>query len=308
MTVPVISQLFTMVLLMVAGVVLNKKKYLTVDNAKELSVILTRVAVPANMIILMQRPYSHDIFMRFLKVCGGAFLLCSVGAILFFVVGKVMKLSQREAGLFSTCGAYSNIIFMGQPLIMAMYGEKGLIFCVAVTFVSTMFLFTVCSAIICFGIEQKRSTGKMLKEALLNLVAISGTIGFICFAKSIHLPAPIADALQFAANTTVCISMVYIGFLMADANLKEVIRDKQVYIFCFLTLVVMPILTKWIASSFLDGIALSVLVVLMGTPAGAVLPSFAELYGNDEKKASQYVFVSTILSIITLPLVVEFLC
>ena len=61
MAIPVIYQLLTMVLLMVVGVILNKKKFLTESNAKGLSIVLTRVAVPANMIVLMQRPFSHEI-------------------------------------------------------------------------------------------------------------------------------------------------------------------------------------------------------------------------------------------------------
>ena len=56
------------------------------------------------------------------------------------------------------------------------------------------------------------------------------------------------------------------------------------------------------------GMGVRVLVLLMGNAAAAALPSFADLYGNDEKRASEYAFVSTILSVITLPLVAQFLC
>ena len=67
MALPVISQLITMVLLMAVGVILHRKQMLTESNAKGLSIVLTRVAVPANMIVLMGRPYSDEIFMGFLK-------------------------------------------------------------------------------------------------------------------------------------------------------------------------------------------------------------------------------------------------
>lgn len=53
MAVLVMNQLFTMIILMLVGVILNKKKYLSENDAKELSVILVKVAVPANMIILL---------------------------------------------------------------------------------------------------------------------------------------------------------------------------------------------------------------------------------------------------------------
>ena len=308
MAVPVIYQLLTMVLLMVVGVILNKRNLLSESNAKGLSIVLTRVAVPANMVILMQRPYSHEILVGFLKTCGGTFLLCSLGALLFYIVGKALGMRFPELGLFSGGGVYSNVIFMGQPLIMAMYGEEGLIFCVAVMFTCNVFLFTVCSVLFAIGSGKRKSVGRMLKEAFVNLICISAVIGLFCFVQEITLPAPLRDALQFSANTTVCLSMIYIGTLLAVANIREIFKDKLVYIFSFLTLIVMPIVTKLVAGLFLDGIALSVLVVLMGTPAAAALPSFAEIYGNDEKRASEFVFVSTIFSVVTLPLVAAFLC
>lgn len=308
MAIPVVYQLLTMVLLMLVGVILNKKKMLSESNAKGLSIVLTRVAVPANMIVLMQRPYSQEIWYGFLKTCGATFLMCSLGALLFFLIGKALKMQFPELGLFAGGGVYSNVIFMGQPLIMAMYGEQGLIFCVAVMFTCNVFLFTVCSVLFAIGSGKQKSVGRMLKEAFINLICISAVIGVFCFVNSITLPAPIRDALQFSANTTVCLSMIYIGSLLAAANIKEIFQDKLVYIFSFTTLVIMPIMTKLVASLFLDGIALSVLVVLMGTPAAAALPSFAEIYGNDEKRASEFVFVSTIFSVLTLPLVAEFLC
>ncbi len=308
MALPVLYQLLTMILLMMVGVILNKKKMLSESNAKGLSIVLTRVAVPANMIVLMQRPYSHEIWIGFLKTCSTTFLMCSLGALLFLVIGKALKMQFPELGLFAGGGVYSNVIFMGQPLIMAMYGEEGLIFCVAVMFTCNIFLFTVCSVLFAIGSGKQKSVGRMLKEAFINLICISAVIGVFCFVNSITLPAPIRDALQFSANTTVCLSMIYIGSLLAAANIKEIFQDKLVYIFSFVTLIVIPMLTKVVAGLFLDGIALSVLVVLMGTPTAAALPSFAEIYGNDEKRASEFVFVSTIFSVITLPLVAEFLC
>lgn len=308
MAVPVIMQLITMVILMACGILLHKKNYLSTANAKGLSIVLTRVAVPCNMVILMQREYSTEIFMGFLKTCGATFFMCCLGALLFFIVGKAKHMDLKELGLFSGGGVYSNVIFMGQPLIMAMYGAEGLIFCVAVMFTCNVFLFTVCSFLFGMGGETRKSFGRMMKDAFLNLICLSAIVGVFCFVNSITLPGPIADALQFSANTTVCLSMIYIGTLLAAANVREIFQDKVVYIFSFLTLIIMPVITKLIAGMFLDGLALNVLVVLMGTPAAAALPSFAELYGNDEKRASEYVFVSTIFSVVTLPLVAEFLC
>lgn len=308
MALAVTYQLVTMVLIMIVGFILTKKEYLLSVNTKGLSVVLTRVAVPANMVVLMQREYSYDILVGFLKAGGATILMCLVGTALFFVAGKMMKMDFPNLGLFTGGGVYSNVIFMGQPLVMAMFGEEGLIFCVAVMFMSNVYLFTACSVLFSIGCGEKKTLTRMLREAFLNLICLSAIIGIFCFVKSITLPGPIYNALQFAANTTVCLSMIVIGSLLAQASLKEVLKDKTVYIFSFLTLIVMPVLTQLIVGTFLSGIALKVVVILMGTPAAAALPSFAEQYGNDGKKASELVFVSTVISVITLPLIANFFC
>ena len=220
----------------------------------------------------------------------------------------MMKMKPRDLGLFSGGGVYSNVIFMGQPLILAMYGAEGLIFCVAVMFTCNVFLFTVCSVLFAMGSENKKTLKAMAKEICTSLICISAVIGLFCFANEIRLPQPVFDVLQYSANTTVCLSMIYIGSLLAAANVREIFKDKVVYIFSFFTLIIMPIITKAICHTFMSGMALSVLVVLMATPAAAALPSFADQYGADEKRASQYTFVSTIFSVLTLPLVAQFLC
>ena len=308
MAIPVIYQLITMVILMIVGVILHKKNMLSIANAKGLSIILTRVAVPCNMVVLLQRDYSPEIFKGFLITCFATYGMCCVGALMFFIVCKVMKMKPRDLGLFSGGGVYSNVIFMGQPLILAMYGAEGLIFCVAVMFTCNVFLFTVCSVLFAMGSDQKKNLKTMAKEICTSLICISAVIGLFCFANEIRLPQPVFDVLQYSANTTVCLSMIYIGSLLAAANVREIFKDKVVYIFSFFTLIIMPIITKAICHTFMSGMALSVLVVLMATPAAAALPSFADQYGADEKRASQYTFVSTIFSVLTLPLVAQFLC
>ncbi|MBS5032666.1 MAG: AEC family transporter, partial [Firmicutes bacterium] len=199
MAIPVIYQLITMVILMIIGVVLHKKNFLSLTNAKGLSIVLTRVAVPCNMVVLLQREYSPEIFKGFLVTCGATYLMCCIGALLFFIVGKAMKMQPKELGLFSGGGVYSNVIFMGQPLIMAMYGVEGLIFCVAVMFTCNVFLFTVCSVLFAMGSDLKKSALQMLKDAFINLICLSAIIGVFCFVNSISLPQPARRPRAFPA-------------------------------------------------------------------------------------------------------------
>lgn len=308
MVLSVVFQLITMVILMSFGYILRKRQYLSEEGVKGLSVVLTRIAVPALLIVLMQREFSYQLLYEFGTACLATMIVTIIATILFFAGGKFLKLDFPQLGLFSGCGAYSNFAFMGQPLILAMFGEAGMPYCVAVIFMGNVYFFTVCSVLFTYKCGKPRSRVKMVKDAVLNFVTISAVIGFLLFVFSISLPSPVFKALKAVSDTTTALSMIIIGSLLATAHIKEVLKDKFIYVFCFLCLIVTPIMTKLVLSPFLDGIMLSVIVVLMATPAAAALPAFVEGYGNDGQKASEMVFFSTLLSVFTLPVVALFLC
>lgn len=308
MVLSVVFQLITMVILMSFGYILRKRQYLSEAGVKGLSAVLTKVAVPALLITLMQREFSYSLLYEFGTACLATIIVSAIITIIFFAGGKLLKLDFPQLGLFSGCGAYSNFAFMGQPLILAMFGEAGMPYCVAVIFMGNVYFFTVCSVLFTYKCGKPRSKAKMAKDAIFNFVTISALIGFLLFVFSISLPSPILNALQAASNTTTALSMIIIGSLLATAHIKEVLKDKLIYVFCFLCLVVTPIITKLVLSPFLDGMMLSVIVILMATPAAAALPAFVEGYGNDGQKASEIVFFSTLLSVFTLPVVALFLC
>lgn len=311
MVVPVVEQLVTLILLMLMGVILYKREYLTTETAKALSIVLTRVAVPCNMFVLLQRPYTTEIMDNLIAVCISTLLMSCVLSFVFFCVAKCLKFDLQNCGLFMSGGSYSNVIFMGQPLVLSMFDEEALIYCIGIMTMCNVYLLTACSVFFSFGSNKKKSISDMLKDLLTNTLFLSTFFAIIIFINGITLPAILNNALVFSANTTVCLSMIYIGVLLASANIKEVFKDKSVYIFSFFCLVVTPILTKFIIGehglNLVSGVPLSVLIILFSTPTAAAFPSFAEMYGSNGKRASEYVFVSTMFSLITLPLVAMFL-
>ncbi len=304
MTAIVIQQLSTMILLMIAGILLYKFKYLTDESAKGLSITLTKVAVPCNMIMLMQRPYDAEQWVDFLKISASIFFVLTLCAGIYYLVGKGLKLTLSQHGLFIAGGVYGNVIFMGQPLIVAMYGDAALFYCVAIMISCNMYLITVCQLFFAMGSPVKKTFKTLTKEFFKNNMFIAAVIGISLYLSQITLIPQIGDAMQYAATTTLCISMLYIGTLLASADLKSVFKDKTVYAISFFTLLVMPVVAKYAGGLILSGLPLDVFIVLCGTPVAAALPSFAGMYGSDERRASEYVFVSTILSLITLPTIV----
>ncbi len=303
----VVSQLITMILLMIIGGLLYRYEYVNEVSARGLSVVLSRVAVPCNMIILMQREFSRELLLQFIQTITATFAILFLASALFFVVARGLQMNSKEQGLFMVAGAYSNVIFMGQPLILAMYQEEGLFFCVAIMFACNFFMCSFGAVFFQLGSEEKESFQTKCRNIFCNGLFLSAVVAILLFVFGISLPTPLYGAFSYVANTSVPLSMIYIGTLLASANLKMVLQNKRIFLFSVLSLLVLPVLTKITMTPFLSGMPLDILVVLMATPAAAALPSFAQLYGNDAKSASEYVFVSTVLSVFTLPLVITYL-
>ncbi len=304
----VAGKLVTMLLLMCVGVVLKQKGYLSDEGTQGISVVLNKVGVPANMIILLQREYSAEIMRGFWLAAGGALAMCVAATALFYVLGRFARMRFPQIGLFVGGGVFSNILFMGLPLVLAVYGTEGAIYCISVTFVSNVYFYTVCTFFLSKGCGAKKTLRQMGKDIVTNWICISAVLGLILFTHSILLPQPIADVLQYATDANICLSMIFIGAVLANAGLSKAFCNRQVLLFCLASLILMPILTRVVMAPFLSGMELGILVLLMGTPTAAVLPAYASVCGNDAERASAYVFVSTILSAVSLPLVVHFLC
>lgn len=308
MAVPVINQLITMVLLMIAGFIMKKRSLLTNEGIGGISTVLTKLALPAMLIALFQRDFSKELLIQFGLACLGAAIMTIGMLAIYIVLGRLLGMQYPKLGLFAGCGAYCNVSFMGQPLVLAIFGEAGLIYCVATIFVQNVVYVLIISSVMSHKCKPKKTASQLARAIFLNPICAGAAIGFLLFIASIRLPLPVRESLEAARATTVCLSMIIIGALLANANIKTVVKDKVVYIFSFFSLVVTPILAKALLGAFMDGVPLGVVVILMATPAAAALPALSRDCGNDELRASEYVFVSTIFSVITLPLVAVFLC
>ena len=305
----ILKQLITMLIIMCVGVIIKKRNLLTNDGIKGLSVVLSKVAVPFMIINLLQRSYTNELLNEFIFVSISTYLLCVLFTLIFLVISKLFKMNFKDSTLFSISAVYSNVAFMGQPLILALFGESGLIYCVAVIIVQNIYFVTFGVSLLIRNDNKKFSIIEFLKLIFFNDIFISSLIGFFLFFNEIILPESIKNALQYANNSTIFISMIIIGGLLSDANFKKVIKDYKIYIFFILNLIIMPILTKFILEFFIENdIIINVMIILMGTPTAAAMPAFCDRYNADSIKAAEYVFVSTIISFFTLPLIAQLLC
>ena len=227
--------------------------------------------------------------------------------LLSWLIARLSRMPKGEASIFKTHCVFGNLVYLGFPLISALYGEEGLLYAGMYQFVSNIMIWTV--GIIILNQGKNLSVWQNLKH-IFNINTCAVLVGFLMFLFSIRLPWVFMKSIGSLGDSTTYLSMLYIGAMMYYTNLKGLLGKKEVYIFTINKLVIIPVILLLILSKFMthipggiDSTVIAVLVLLSAMPGMANVVIMAKIFGADDKLATANVFVSTIASLITLPLI-----
>lgn len=284
----------TLFLMMAVGFALAKKKLVGTETLSQLSRILLKVVAPCVVISSLQVDFS----MELLKTMGMALLVLAVIYVLYYILVCLLFKRQPEATRaslrFGTM--FGNVGFMGLPLIQAVLGQEATIFCVM-----SLAVFNVSSWTLGVSFMGERVSAK---KAVLNPGVLSLLAGLVLFVLQIRLPSPVLSAVEYMGSLNTPLAMVVIGGQMAGADLPATFKEKRLYGATLVKLVVMPLLTLLVLLPLrLERLMFLTIVILSGCPSAGVTSMFAQMYRKDTAASAQMITLSTLLSIITLPLV-----
>lgn len=296
----VIQKIIVLFIAMIAGFICKKGKILDKSSTKSLSSMLVYITNPCLIICSLQSEYDKGK----LIVAGQVFLL-SVCIHLFLCIAShfIFKANKntKERSVYTFALTYSNCGYMGYPLMMAIFGDEvGLFY--GVIFTTAFNLFTWTHGIIVMSNQRKIPW----KKLALNPALISVILSMIFFLCRIQFPSTINDGLSLVGDMTFPLSMIIIGSLLADMNLFKILKDKKLYLFCILDLILMPALMMLISYIFKLPEYLAIVGITMcAAPAAANTAVTAEVYDNDAALAARLVGITTLFCLITMPLMLS---
>ena len=306
----VLSNLISLCLLMLIGFILRKAGVITDAVNTGLSAILLKVALPCTILMSMQREFSVGMLKEGLLVFGVAFAMHFITVGIGIVLTKVCRVQKDLRGIWLFALSFANVAYMGYPVIKAIYGDDAL-FYVAMNNVSFNLLFpTLGYAIIVYGMPkadksaEKAKLFDIIKRLAMNEALVATLLGLIMFVTSIRLPEPVGNGLSMAGSLTTPISMMIIGGMLAKNKFSLVFSDVKMYALAAMRLVLLPIAVLFILKPFVhNAMMLGVMTYLVAMPAGAVLGIVSVQKGADGFTASKIVFMTTVLSLFTIPLI-----
>lgn len=293
-----IVQLFLMIFM---GYLIVKTGLVRDDDSKVLSKIILYLIVPCVIINAFQVDYTTDTVKGLLIAFAASVLTQVVLLIVISAAGKLLHLNEVEVASVY----YSNSGNLIVPIVTFILGQEWVLYGCVFMSVQLVFLWTHCKKII------SREASYDWKKILLNINMISIFIGVVLFFTKIFLPEIIGNTLASVGTMIGPASMIVTGMLFAGMNLKQIFANKRVYFITFLRLIAVPLIAlvliklSNLASFSADGNKIILIVFLaIITPSASTVTQMCQVYGNDSKYASAINVMTTLLSIITMPVMV----
>lgn len=298
----IINQMIVLFILIALGYFIGKTSLLTAEGVKALSRIVLYIALPCTVL--------NSVMSGDLDITGAEtaiFTLTSLLAtvlhlVIAFPAVRLLGADKGKRGIYMYMAAFGNVANMGFPVTIAILGTASAFY---------VSIYNIPYVLICYSLGIMMVSGKsggFNVKKLLNPALIAGVIAVMIVVTGLKTPGIIVGAVGLISGVTTPGAMLIIGASLSRISFKDAFSDWRLYPVALLKLIIMPVIIWLIFRPFVtNDMALGVLVILSGMASGAMATIFAIEYGGDERAASSGVFLTTLLSCVTIPLVAYFL-
>jgi len=295
----VADEIFILVLLIAAGYVAVATKIVDPRATRGLSGLLINITLPALIVASMQVPFTPE------RLAGAETLILATAALyvislaIAWVVSKAMRVPAAEEGVLQFAIVFGNVGFMGFPVALTLFGEDSLFYVAIFNLFFNVLVFSVGIAMLTEG------RGKGFDPRLLaNPGIATSVVGLALFLGSVEIPSPFIDSIDLLGGVTTPLAMIIVGAMLATFPAREMVGNWRIWVASAVLLLAVPVAYCYLfAPVFADPYINGIMITMAAMPAMANTVIFAEQYGADSRLASQIVFVSTIGSLVTIPLI-----
>ena len=294
----IISQMAVLFILIAVGYLTGKIKMLTSDGVRTLSKVVINVSTPCtilNSVLSGPGGISGSSVIYFL-------LLALLSFAIYYVIAvpSARALGDREnRGLYCSMIVFGNVGFMGYPVAGAIFGEQSIFYVALFNAVFLIFSFSVGIVMI------SGKSGKFDLRLLVNPSLFAAALSLVIVFTGFRAPFIVAESVRLVSGVNTPCAMLVIGASIAQAPIIEVFRWWRLYLITLVKMIVMPLVAWMVFKQFVtDDLFFGIIVVLSGMPIAAVVAMLAVEHERNDRLASGGVFLTTLLSAVTIPLIV----
>jgi len=291
-----VKQMAVFFLMILMGMIARKRKYITEDNIRNFSAIVVDIANPA-LILYGSIAGTEKIPIRTFGLYG----LVAVGIFAFFMlIGFGFDhLPGNKEKVYSLMLVFSNIGFMGMPLVRAMYGENALIYVTLFEIPFNLLIYT-------YGVLRLSGTKKPgAWRKTLNIGTVISVLAVVLYFTEIDFPDVIIDTTRMLSDITAPLSMMIIGASIPGIFRMGLVRDRNLILFTVFKMIILPAAGMLILSQVLeDQTFIGVCFIMIAAPAASMNTMMSAQYGSKEdfETATKGVALTTVVSLFSVPL------
>lgn len=314
----VIENIFVMFIFILIGFFIRKKNIIDDYTANGISKILINISIPAAIVSSMiSQPFEIQ---RLGNI--GFLIIVTVSSFFIFLffgilVAKFLNISYDRVGIYACSITFSNVAFMGIPIIASIWGYNG-VFYISIANIPFFILVPIAASLFIKGKSEK-------SKFKLDINVMASLIGFLIYISQNYTPLFILDfirptiingvgggslgrILSQLSQLMTPLSMFFIGSSLAKNKISDIIIDKSICWLLFIKLIFLPLITLFFIRLFIyDEIVIGVLTMKTAMPTAALVAVFVNQKNSDTVYSSHIIFLTTLFSLITIPFITLFL-
>jgi len=299
----IIEGVISLFIIILVGVYGSNKKIITSEINKGLTDVLIQIALPFMIVSSFIFTYDNTIKGNVIKTFYYSFIAYIIMAVVSSILLVPIKSDKKTILHFAN--VFTNTGYIGFPILNSVYGAEGVIYGSIFNMFFAIFLWTY-GIIIFRGAFNRKELKREIIKVLLNPSVIAVFIGIIIMIFNIQLPRAILSSVRSIGNMTGPLSMIIIGVILSKAKIKSYLKDWTIYYGITTNLILIPAILYFISLLIGDTSKVANTVIIMAAmPAAAMTSIFAESFDREKEYAAVIVSATTLLSIITLPVLLK---
>ena len=297
----IIATIGKLVLAVAIGYYLYRTGVFTVETNQKLTHFILNFTMPLLIITSLNSAELGERGQIFFYIVVG---LAFYAAMPFVgkLMNRVMKIDKEESPVYEAFYIFPNNLFMGYPVCASLYGAGCIFFVSVFNLAYNILFFTYGNWLFKEADGHKKSAGEIVKS-IVNPGLLSSLGAVVLFLANIKLPDGVVEVCQFVGNITSPLSMIVIGSVIGSYSVKKLLKYSwKIYLICAFRLLIMPTATYFIMTALgFSGAMLGVAVISLGMPVGAMVSMGCVRAKKNEDLGAAGIVVSTILSLLTTP-------
>lgn len=271
------------------------------QNAKQkLTDLILKITLPCMIFNSFNKPLTPDV----LRETSLIFLVAMVVAIMSWLLGKILyrRYPREQQSILQYATLVNNSGFLGLPMVSAVYDTQGLFYASIFIIPNRIFMWT--AGLSLFTVSDFKTK---CRNILLNPCMIAVFLGIFRQMAGLSIPGAVETAVVNIGSLTTPLSMMVIGTMIAGFTVENML-DPSIFYLAFVRLVALPLIALGLLRlAGIDLLLTGIALILTGMPAGSTSALLAVKYGMDADFASRCVVITTLMSLITVPLLMLFI-